>query len=202
MKIFCVGRNYADHARELNNPLPTEPVIFMKPATALLKPGQDFYLPNFSQEIHYECEVVLKVCKMGKHIAPEFAHKYFQEFTLGLDFTARDLQRKLKEKGLPWEKAKAFDQSAFVGEWRSKEKYPVENLSFSLLKNGEMVQQGNTQDLIFSFQQLVCQISRFFTLQVGDLIYTGTPAGVGAVSLGDTLELKAAKETLGELSVK
>ncbi len=202
MKIFCVGRNYADHARELNNPLPTEPVIFMKPATALLKPGQDFYLPNFSQEIHYECEVVLKVCKMGKHIAPEFAHKYFQEFTLGLDFTARDLQRKLKEKGLPWEKAKAFDQSAFVGEWRSKEKYPVENLSFSLLKNGEMVQQGNTQDLIFSFQQLVCQISRFFTLQVGDLIYTGTPAGVGAVSMGDTLELKAAKETLGELSVK
>jgi len=202
MKIFCVGRNYADHARELNNPLPTEPVIFMKPATALLKPGQDFYLPNFSQEIHYECEVVLKVCKMGKHIAPEFAHKYFQEFTLGLDFTARDLQRKLKEKGLPWEKAKAFDQSAFVGEWRSKEKYPVENLSFSLLKNGEMVQQGNTQDLIFSFQQLVCQISRFFTLQVGDLIYTGTPAGVGAVSMGDTLELKAEKETLGKLSVK
>jgi 2-keto-4-pentenoate hydratase/2-oxohepta-3-ene-1,7-dioic acid hydratase in catechol pathway len=202
MKIFCVGRNYADHARELNNPLPTQPVIFMKPATALLPKETTFYLPDFSQNIHYECEIVLKINKMGKHIKPKFASKYFSEFTLGLDFTARDLQQKLKEKGLPWEIAKAFDHSAYVGKWLKADAYDLKNLSFSLLKNNQEVQVGHSTNLIFSFSRLISYLSTFFTLQTGDIIFTGTPAGVGPVAIGDFLDLKIGKETIGTLSVK
>jgi 2-keto-4-pentenoate hydratase/2-oxohepta-3-ene-1,7-dioic acid hydratase in catechol pathway len=189
MKIICIGRNYADHAKELNNAVPYSPVIFMKPDTALIKDGQPFYLPDFSNDVHHEIELVLKVGKMGKHIEEKFAHKYYEEIGLGIDFTARDLQNELKQKGLPWEKAKAFDGSAIIGSFVNKTTLgDHSNISFSLNKNGTQVQQGNTQDLLFGFDYLVSYISSFFTLKVGDLIYTGTPAGVGKVEAGDQLE--------------
>jgi 2-keto-4-pentenoate hydratase/2-oxohepta-3-ene-1,7-dioic acid hydratase in catechol pathway len=202
MKIICVGRNYANHAKELKNQIPSEPVLFMKPDTALLSPNKDFYLPNLNSAIHYECEMVVKISKMGKHIEPQFAANYYHEFTLGLDLTARDLQERLKEQRLPWEKAKAFDNSAFTGPWLKAADYDLENLEFSLLKNDDTVQKGNTHDMLFKLPQLISHISEYFTLKVGDLIFTGTPAGVGPLRVGDNLDLKIMNESLAKLSVK
>jgi len=189
MKIICVGRNYAAHAAELKNEVPDKPVIFLKPDTALIPKRQAFYHPDFSSDIHYEAELVLKINRLGKHIKEKFAHKYFAEISLGIDFTARDLQQKLKQKGLPWERAKSFDGSAPVGKFISLEKLKnSENIQFKLLINKEERQFGESKQMIFSFQQLVANISSFITLKIGDLIFTGTPKGVGKVSIGDHLE--------------
>lgn len=189
MKIICIGRNYAEHAKEMNSAVPSEPVFFLKPDTALLKNHGTFYIPDFSSDIHHEIEIVLKICKNGKHIQKEFAHKYYDEIGIGIDFTARDIQSQCKEKGLPWEKAKAFDNSAAVGNFFSKNTLNGRNeLDFCLHVNGKTIQRGNTRDLIFSFEHIVSYISTFITLKTGDLIYTGTPKGVGPVKTGDILE--------------
>ncbi len=203
MKIICIGRNYADHAKELNNDVPTKPLIFMKPLTALLKDGKPFYIPYFSQNIHYELEVVLKISKPGKAIHEDFAHKYYDEIGLGIDFTARDIQDQCKAKGHPWELAKAFDYSAVIGGFLPKSQLAdVSDIKFQLKKNGIMVQSGHTQDLIFSFDYLIHYVSQFFTLQTGDLIFTGTPAGVGQVHEGDVLEGILEKTTLLTCPIK
>lgn len=189
MKIICIGRNYAEHAKELQNDIPAEPVIFLKPETALILPGFPFFYPDFSQNIHHEIEIVVKINRLGKNIEPQFAHRYYHEIGLGIDFTARDLQDECKKKGLPWEKAKAFDGSALAGKFIPVENLQdKENIAFHLLKNGEKVQQGFSKDMLFSIDQLISRISRYFTLKIGDLIYTGTPAGVGPVKIGDKLE--------------
>lgn len=187
MKIFCIGRNYSEHAKELNNAVPENPVVFMKPATALLKDNQPFYYPEFTKDLHYETELVLRICKQGKYIKEKFAHKYYDQIGLGIDFTARDLQTYQKAKGLPWEIAKAFDHSAVIGKLFPKKNFALP-LHFSLQLNGTEVQKGNSADMLYSFDILIEYISQFFTLQAGDLIYTGTPAGVGAVKIGDRLE--------------
>lgn len=202
MKIFCVGRNYSEHAKELGNAVPESPVIFSKPDTALLKNGEPFYHPDFSNDIHHEVELVIKISKMGKKIQPKFARNYFTEIGLGIDFTARDTQAKLKEKGLPWELAKAFDGSAPLGNFINVEGKELSNINFSLKKNGELVQQGNTSHMIFSFEDIVSFVSQYFTLKVGDLIYTGTPAGVSKVSIGDTLEGYIEQELMLTCEVK
>ena len=188
MKIICIGRNYAEHARELGNEIPDSPVIFMKPDTAVLKKGSDFYIPEFSDDVHYELEVVLKISKGGKYIQEENADKYYDEIGLGIDFTARDLQSELKAKGLPWELSKGFDGSAVVSEFYNKEDFDMKNINFSLMKNKEKVQNGNTSLMIFSPQKIIAFVSQYFTLRVGDLIFTGTPKGVGKVSENDILE--------------
>jgi acylpyruvate hydrolase len=189
MKIFCIGRNYSEHALELNNLVPEAPVVFMKPDTALLKDGEDFYLPSFSNDIHHEVELVVRISKAGKKIAQNFAHKYYNEIGLGIDFTARDLQAVQKQKGLPWEIAKGFDGSAPIGKFFAKEKFKaLDSIPFSLSKNGKTVQEGNSAGMIFSIDRIIEYISGFFTLKTGDLIYTGTPAGVGRVEIGDILE--------------
>ena len=188
MKIFCIGRNYAEHAKELNNAVPTKPVVFMKPPTALLLDGKPFYYPDFTKNLHHEIEIVLRISKNGKAIQPEFAHRYYDKIALGIDFTARDVQDELKAKGLPWEIAKGFDGSAVLSDFVAIEDYDKGNIRFQLTKNGETVQDGTTQDLIFTFDALIVYISQYFTLQQGDLIYTGTPSGVGAVKIGDKLE--------------
>jgi acylpyruvate hydrolase len=185
MKIFCVGRNYAAHAAELKNEVPAEPVIFMKPPTALLKQGAAFYLPGFSNDVHHELELVLKINRNGKNIQEKFANKYYAEITAGIDFTARDLQQKLKEKGLPWELAKAFDGSAVLGDFMP---FSEGEINFHMEKNGNRVQDGSTFMMLFSFNRIVSFLSQYFTLQQGDLIYTGTPAGVAAVKEGDVLK--------------
>jgi 2-keto-4-pentenoate hydratase/2-oxohepta-3-ene-1,7-dioic acid hydratase in catechol pathway len=185
MKIFCIGRNYVDHAKELNNPVPKSPLVFMKPPTALLKDPNVFYIPDFSQDVHYEIEVILKMKKNGKSIQPAFALDYIDTVTVGIDFTARDVQSKLKEKGHPWEIAKGFDGSALVGSWKEYER--EKPIHFVLEKNGETVQKGDSTELIFNFARLICHVSTYFTIQKGDLIYTGTPAGVGKVNAGDQL---------------
>lgn len=187
MKIICIGRNYSEHAKELGNGIPEKPVIFMKPDTAILK-GNDFYIPEFSNDVHYELEVVLKISKGGKYIRKEAAHKYYEEIGLGIDFTARDLQSELKSKGLPWELAKGFDGSAVVGNFFKKDSYDLANLQFSLLKNKEKVQDGHTKDMMFTFDDIIAFVSQYFTLRVGDLIFTGTPKGVGKVNENDVLE--------------
>lgn len=188
MKIIAIGRNYAEHARELNNPVPAVPVIFMKPDTALLKDNKPFYHPEFSNDIHHEIEIVLKICREGKHISENFAGNYFQEIGLGIDFTARDIQSKHKEKGLPWELAKAFDNSAPVSKFIPKHNFPdLYNITFSLEVNGRTVQQGNTKDLLFPFERIISFVSGYLTLKAGDLIFTGTPAGVGKISVDDHL---------------
>jgi acylpyruvate hydrolase len=188
MKIIAIGRNYAEHAKELNNPVPAQPVIFMKPDTALLKGNKPFYHPDFSSDIHYEIEIVLKICKEGKHIAEKFAGSYFQEIGLGIDFTARDIQQKHKEKGLPWELAKSFDNSAPVSRFVSKSNFDdLYNINFSLQVNEQTVQQGNTKDLLFSFERIISFVSGYITLKTGDLIFTGTPAGVGKIAVNDHL---------------
>ena len=189
MKIIAIGRNYAEHAKELNNPVPaTQPVIFMKPDTALLKDNKPFYHPEFSNDIHHEIEIVLKICKEGKHISEKFAGNYFKEIGLGIDFTARDIQTKHKEKGLPWELAKAFDNSAPVSRFIPKENFKdLYNINFSMELNGKTVQEGNTKDLLFSFERIISFVSMYITLKTGDLIFTGTPAGVGKIAIDDHL---------------
>lgn len=187
-KIICVGRNYADHAKELNNPLPTTPVIFLKPDSAILQKGKPFFIPSFSQDIHYECELIVRIDRLGKNIEKRFAHKYYDEISLGIDFTARDLQQQLKEKGLPWELAKGFDGSAVVGKWMKKSNYDLQNTHFKLFKNNSVVQLGNTKHMIFEIDRIIEYISGFYTLKIGDIIFTGTPAGVGKVEMNDTLQ--------------
>ncbi len=188
MKIICIGRNYADHIKEMNSNVPEIPVFFLKPDTALLRKNKPFYYPEFSKEIHYETEVVIKINRLGKHIEEKFAHRYYSEIGLGIDFTARDLQRECKKKGLPWEIAKGFDHSAPLTEtFVNKEDLP-DNISFKLDLNGETVQEGNTKDMIFSFDKLISYLSIFFPLKIGDLIFTGTPSGVGEVKIGDKLK--------------
>ncbi|MCF8228288.1 MAG: fumarylacetoacetate hydrolase family protein [Bacteroidales bacterium] len=189
MKIICIGRNYVEHARELNNPLPKEPVFFLKPDSAILRRNHPFYYPDFSNEIHFETELVLKICKVGRHIPERFASSYYKEIGIGIDFTARDLQRKCKEKGLPWEIAKAFDFSAPLGKFLIKDELAdTGNISFSLKINNEIRQDGNSSNMIFSFDQIIAYVSKFITLKMGDLIFTGTPEGVGPVKRGDRLQ--------------
>lgn len=203
MKIICIGQNYMEHIRELNSAVPDEPVFFLKPDTALLIDNKPFFLPDFSNDIHYECEIVLKINRLGRHIDEKFAHKYYDELTVGIDFTARDIQKQQKTKGLPWEKAKGFDNSAPVGKFVSKSKLPVvNNLNFHLNLNGKTVQKGNTSDVLFSFDKLIAFVSRFITLKIGDLIYTGTPVGVGPVKIGDKLEAFLEGEKLLAFEVK
>jgi 2-keto-4-pentenoate hydratase/2-oxohepta-3-ene-1,7-dioic acid hydratase in catechol pathway len=203
MKIFCVGRNYADHAKELGNAVPDEPVIFMKPKNALLQAHMPFYYPEFTNELHYECELVLRICKNGKYIQPKTAGRYYDAVTVGIDFTARDIQNELKAKGLPWEKAKSWDNSAVVGTWvPATEIGDVGDIRFSFRKNKETVQQGHSKDMIHSFDAIVCHISQYFSVNIGDLIFTGTPAGVGEAVVGDELEGLIGEKSLLQLEVK
>lgn len=189
MKIICIGRNYVDHIAELNNEKPTEPVVFLKPDTALLPYDADFYIPEFSQNVQHEIEVVIKINKVGKYIDVKFAHKYYNEITVGIDFTARDLQDNLKSKGLPWEKSKAFDNSAVVGKFIDKNSLnSIQNTIFELINNGNSVQKGNTNLMLFSIDEIISSVSQYFTLKTGDLIFTGTPAGVAKVKTNDILE--------------
>ncbi|PCI08925.1 MAG: 2-hydroxyhepta-2,4-diene-1,7-dioate isomerase [Flavobacteriaceae bacterium] len=187
MKIICIGRNYAKHIEELANERPTEPVVFLKPDSAILPKKMPFFIPTFSNEIHYEVELLVKINKVGKHIDAKFAHKYYDEIGLGIDFTDRELQSKLKAKGLPWEKAKGFDGSAVVGEFYPKEQFDLENIKFQLFKNDELVQDGESNSMLWKIDELIAYVSQFFTLKKGDLIFTGTPAGVGAVKPEDVL---------------
>lgn len=189
MKIICIGRNYTEHIAELQNEKPDEPVIFLKPDSAVLLKKQPFFIPPFSDDIHYEVELLVRITKIGKHIQKKFAHKYYDEVGLGIDFTARDLQKKLKDKGLPWEKAKGFDGSAVIGEkWIEKSHFKdLNDVSFSLKKNGETVQQGRTSHMLWKIDEIIEYISQYFTLKIGDVIFTGTPAGVGPVAINDEL---------------
>lgn len=203
MKIICIGRNYSEHAKELNNAVPEKPVFFMKPDTALLQKNNPFFYPAFSEDVHYETEIVLKINRNGKYIEENFAHKYFDEIGIGIDFTARDLQAEQKKKGLPWEIAKAFDQSAPVGNFVPKSKFKdINQLNFSLKINGELKQQGNTRDMIFSFDRIISYVSQFVSLKTGDLIFTGTPAGVGPTKINDHFEAFIEDELLLEFNVK
>jgi 2-keto-4-pentenoate hydratase/2-oxohepta-3-ene-1,7-dioic acid hydratase in catechol pathway len=203
MKIICIGRNYADHAKELGNDVPDEPVIFMKPKSALLQSHTPFYYPEFTNELHYECELVLRVSKNGKYIQERYAQNYYNGITVGIDFTARDLQDELKKKGLPWEKAKAFDNSAAVGKFIDlTPAFNKKNMNFCLYKNKELMQQGNSGDMIFSFDSIVSHISNYFSLNIGDLIFTGTPAGVGECVVGDEIECFIEEECLLTMDVK
>lgn len=188
MKIFCIGRNYSDHAKELNNPVPQDPVVFMKPVTALLQNNKAFYYPNFTKDLHHEIELVYKIGKKGRSIPEDRALNYLSEITVGIDFTARDLQQKCKEKGLPWEIAKAFDHSAVVGKWIPIQELDLDNLKFHLSKNEQTIQKGISNEMIFPIQKIISYLSQFFTLSLGDLIYSGTPAGVGPVQIGDQLK--------------
>jgi 2-keto-4-pentenoate hydratase/2-oxohepta-3-ene-1,7-dioic acid hydratase in catechol pathway len=188
MKIICIGRNYAKHIEELANEKPESPVIFLKPDSAILPKKNPFFIPAFSEDVHYEVEVLIKINKVGKHIAEKYAHKYYDEIGLGIDFTARDLQAKCKEKGLPWEKAKAFDGSAVIGEFYPKEQYDLENLKFQLYRNGVLVQDGNSNAMLWKIDEIISYVSQYFTLKKGDVIFTGTPAGVGKVYENDVLK--------------
>jgi len=189
MKIFAIGQNYAEHNKELNSQNPTEPVVFMKPDSALLKNNKPFYIPDFTQELHYETELIVKFNRLGKNIDSKFSNRYFAEIGLGVDFTARDLQRKLKAEGKPWEISKAFDNSAVIGNFLPvSELGDIQNIQFRLDINGKTVQQGNSADMIFPINELIAYVSRFFTLKIGDILFTGTPVGVGKVSIGDRLE--------------
>jgi len=189
MKIICIGRNYTKHIEELQNEKPTEPVIFLKPDTAILPKNFPFFIPGFSSDIHHEVEVLVKINRVGKHIDPKFAHKYYDEIGLGIDFTARDVQSQLKEKGLPWEKAKAFDGSAVIGGFLPKSEFnSLENISFELKNNGTTVQAGNTSHMLWKIDELISYVSQYFTLKIGDIIFTGTPEGVAAVKTEDVLE--------------
>jgi 2-keto-4-pentenoate hydratase/2-oxohepta-3-ene-1,7-dioic acid hydratase in catechol pathway len=189
MKIICVGRNYVDHIKELNNKKPKEPVLFLKPQTAIINKGQAFFIPSFSKEVHYELEVIIKINRLGKFIQKKFGHKYYDEIGLGIDFTARDMQLELKEKGLPWEKAKAFDGSCLIGKWKNKNDFNnIDDINFKLIKNNEIVQNSNTSLMLWKIDELIEYISKFFTLKIGDVIFTGTPSGVGKVQLNDNLK--------------
>jgi 2-keto-4-pentenoate hydratase/2-oxohepta-3-ene-1,7-dioic acid hydratase in catechol pathway len=206
MKIICIGRNYAEHAKELNNAVPEDPIVFLKPPSALLINNKPLFYPDFTQDIHYELEVVLKICKNGRYVQPEFASEYYNQVGLGIDFTARDLQAKCKKNGHPWEIAKGFDGSAALSPFIGMDKVDPTGIHFRLQKNGATVQDGNTRDMIFSFEDIIVYVSKFFKLQMGDLIFTGTPAGVGPVAIGDTLEgallTHAGWQTLLECAIK
>jgi len=203
MKIICIGRNYTDHIEELNNQRPAEPVVFIKPDSAVLPKEQDFYIPEFSKEVHYEVEVLVKIKKVGKHISTDFAHKYYDEISLGIDFTARDLQSQLKAKGLPWEKAKGFDGAAVIGEWRPKTNYKNLNaIDFTLRKNDEVVQNGNTSLMLWKIDELIAHVSQYFMLKKGDIIFTGTPAGVGRIQANDYLAGLLEGEELFTVKIK
>ncbi|NRS88114.1 2-keto-4-pentenoate hydratase/2-oxohepta-3-ene-1,7-dioic acid hydratase in catechol pathway [Flavobacterium sp. 7E] len=203
MKIICIGRNYVEHIAELQNERPTEPVVFMKPDSAILLKQHPFVIPEFSNDIHHEIEIVVKINKVGKYIEPKFAHKYYEEISVGIDFTARDLQAKLKEKGLPWEKAKAFDGSAVIGDFLSKEQFSsLENLTFELTNNNKSVQKGNSSLMLWKIDELIAYVSQYFTLKIGDIIFTGTPAGVAAVKPDDVLEGFLEEHKLFRIQVK
>lgn len=203
MKIICIGRNYTNHIAELQNERPTEPVVFMKPDSAVLLKQHPFVLPEFSNEVHHEIELIVKINKVGKYIEPKFAHKYYDEISVGIDFTARDLQDQLKAKGLPWEKAKAFDGSAVIGEFVSKDQFAsLEDVNFELLKNGEIAQKGNSSLMLWKIDELVAYVSQFFTLKIGDIIFTGTPEGVAAVQPNDILEGYLEGQQLFRIQVK
>jgi len=202
MKIICIGRNYAKHIEELENEKPSEPVIFLKPDSSVLLKKHPFVIPPFSNEVHYEVEVLVKICKLGKHIDKRFAHKYYLEIGLGIDFTARDLQSKLKEKGLPWEKAKAFDGSAVISEFIPKDNFELGNLNFQLFKNDVLVQDGNTKNMLWKIDEIIAYISQFFTLKIGDVIFTGTPAGVGKINPTDVLVGKLESQDLFRVKIK
>lgn len=203
MKIFCVGRNYAEHAKELNNSIPDEPVLFMKPKTALLQPNIPFYYPEFSNELHYEAELVLRISKNGRYVPEKHTARYYDAITVGIDFTARDIQNELKKKGLPWEKAKSWDHSAVIGTWLPLQPEILKKpLLFSLKKNKEIVQSGSSADMLFSFEQIVANISHYFSLNIGDLVFTGTPAGVGECVVGDLLEGYLGEQQMFTLEVK
>jgi len=203
MKLVCIGRNYAEHIRELSNERPADPVIFIKPDSAVLPKEQDFYIPEFSKEIHYEVEVLVRIKKVGKHIATEFAHNYYDEIGLGIDFTARDLQATLKEKGLPWEKAKGFDGAAVIGKWLPKSQFEdLQNLHFTLSRNETVVQDGNSSQMLWKIDEIIAYVSRFFMLKKGDIIFTGTPAGVGKVHPNDYLSGKLEGEEMFTVKIK
>ena len=203
MKLICIGRNYTEHIKELENEKPTDPVVFLKPDTAILLKKQPFFIPEFSNEVHHEVEVLVKINRVGKYIDKKFAHKYYDEIGLGIDFTARDLQKKLKEKGLPWEKAKAFDGAAVVGKWLPKsEVNDINNINFSLQKNETVVQQGNTNLMLWKIDELIEYVSKYFTLKIGDIIFTGTPAGVGKVTTNDKLKGYIEDKELFSITVK
>jgi acylpyruvate hydrolase len=203
MKIFAIGRNYIDHAKELNNPVPDEPIFFMKPDTAIILNNKPFFYPDFTQELHYETEIVLKLNRVGKNVAEKFAHRYYTEIGIGIDFTARDVQNKCREKGLPWEVAKSFDGSAPISAFLPKENFSdVHHINFHLDINGKTVQKGNTGDLIFSYEKIIAHISKFVTIKMGDLIFTGTPAGVGPIKIGDRLQAYIGSELMMDFYVK
>lgn len=203
MKIICIGRNYSEHAKEMNSEVPDVPMFFMKSDVSILRPGNPFFYPNFSKDIHYECEIVVKINRVGKNIAEKFAHKYYSEIGLGIDFTARDLQKKCKEKGYPWEIAKSFEGSAPISnEFIPTADLDLHNIEFSLTKNNKLVQTGNTKDMIFNIHQLIAYVSQFMTLKKGDLIYTGTPAGVGPVIIGDSLKGYIGEKEMFSVKIK
>jgi 2-keto-4-pentenoate hydratase/2-oxohepta-3-ene-1,7-dioic acid hydratase in catechol pathway len=203
MKIFCIGRNYAAHAKELGNDVPDEPIIFMKPKSALLQAHTPFYYPEFTNELHYECELVLRISKNGKYIQEKYANKYYNGITVGIDFTARDLQDELKSKGLPWEKAKAWDNSAVIGKWQDvTPDMNRKDINFCLYKNKELVQQGNTANMLFNFDAIIANISNYFSLNIGDLVFTGTPPGVGECVVGDEFEGFIEDTSLFTLDIK
>jgi 2-keto-4-pentenoate hydratase/2-oxohepta-3-ene-1,7-dioic acid hydratase in catechol pathway len=203
MKLICIGRNYTEHIKELENEKPTDPVVFLKPDTAILLKKQPFFIPDFSDDVHYEVEVLVKINRVGKYIDKKFAHKYYNEIGLGIDFTARDLQSKLKAKGLPWEKAKSFDGAAVIGHWiPKKEIKDVNNIQFSLKKNDEIVQNGNSSHMLWKIDELIEYISKYFTLKIGDIIFTGTPAGVGKVIANDKLKGYLEDKEMFSITVK
>jgi len=203
MKLICIGRNYTAHIEELENEKPTDPVVFLKPDTSILLKKQPFFIPDFSDDVHHEVEVLVKINKVGKHIAKKFAHKYYDEVGLGIDFTARDLQAQLKAKGLPWEKAKAFDGAAVIGKWLSKAKFQdINNINFSLRKNDEIVQSANTELMLWKVDELIEYVSKYFTLKIGYIIFTGTPAGVGKVFAEDRLQGYIEEEEIFSIKVK
>ena len=203
MKIICIGRNYINHAQELGNAIPSEPLFFLKPDTAIQPKGHPFFIPHFSDDIHYEVELVVKINKTGKHIEEQFAHKYYSQIGLGIDFTARDVQQECKAKGLPWEKAKGFDGSAQISRtFIDKADLDLNNITFSLMKNNEQLQLGNNKDMCFNFDAIIAHISKFYTLKIGDLIYTGTPEGVGSVKAGDKLNGFIGEQEMFKVIVK
>jgi 2-keto-4-pentenoate hydratase/2-oxohepta-3-ene-1,7-dioic acid hydratase in catechol pathway len=203
MKIICIGRNYTEHITELQNERPTEPVVFLKPDSAVLLKQHPFVIPEFSNDIHHEIEIIVRINKVGKYIDAKFAHKYYDEISVGIDFTARDVQQKLKDKGLPWEKAKAFDGSAVIGDFLSKKEFnSLENLTFELTNNGKTVQKGNTNMMLWKIDELIAYVSQYFTLKIGDIIFTGTPAGVAKVNPNDILEGFLEQNKLFRIQVK
>lgn len=203
MKIICIGRNYTEHIEELHNEKPEEPVVFIKPDSSILPKSHPFVIPEFSNDVHYEVELLVKINRLGKYIEPQFAHKYYNEIGLGIDFTARDLQAKLKAKGLPWEKAKGFDGATLIGKtWFDKTEFDLNDLNFSLSKNDQIVQNGNTKLMLWKIDELIAYVSQFFTLKIGDIIFTGTPSGVGKVEDGDVLVGKIESNTVFKVNVR